>query len=215
MIIAIDGPSASGKSTTAKGVSDQLNILHLDTGAMYRAITWACIDEDIDLTENSRFSMFIENLEIGFNPNNCVTLNGMALSDEIRKNKISSKVSEVSAIALVREKMVVQQRKIAKKSDCVIEGRDIGTVVFPDADYKFFLDAKPEIRSKRRMKDLKKIGEETTFEVLVQEIKMRDYVDSSRKNSPLSKAKDAFLIETDKITLNEQIEKIISLIKNK
>jgi len=215
MIIAIDGPSASGKSTTAKGVSDQLNILHLDTGAMYRAITWACIDEDIDLTENSRFSMFIENLEIGFNLNNCVTLNGMALSDEIRKNKISSKVSEVSAIALVREKMVVQQRKIAKKSDCVIEGRDIGTVVFPDADYKFFLDAKPEIRAMRRMKDLKKIGEETTFEVLVQEIKMRDYVDSSRKNSPLSKAKDAFLIETDKITLNEQIEKIISLIKNK
>jgi len=111
--------------------------------------------------------------------------------------------------------MVVQQRKIAKKSDCVIEGRDIGTVVFPDADYKFFLDAKPEIRAMRRMKDLKKIGEETTFEVLVQEIKMRDYVDSSRKNSPLSKAKDAFLIETDKITLNEQIEKIISLIKNK
>jgi len=215
MIIAIDGPSASGKSTTAKAVSDQLDILHLDTGAMYRAITWACIDEDVDLTENSGFSMFIENLEIGFNPNNCVTLNGMVLSDEIRKNKISSKVSEVSAIALVREKMVVQQRKIAKKSDCVIEGRDIGTVVFPDADYKFFLDAKPEIRAMRRMKDLKKIGEETTFEVLVQEIKMRDYIDSSRKNSPLSKAKDAFLIETDKITLNEQIEKIISLIKNK
>lgn len=215
MIIAIDGPSASGKSTTAKGVAEELDILHLDTGAMYRAITWACINSNIELVKSLQLSAFIETLSISFDTQNNIRLNGRDISKEIRKTEITSKVSIISAISYVREKMVNKQRLIAKNLDCVIEGRDIGTVVFPNADYKFFLDAKPEIRAKRRMLDLMLIGENKSFEDLVEEIKMRDYLDSNREISPLIKAKDAIIIDTTNLTMDEQIKKITSLMIHK
>jgi cytidylate kinase len=215
MIIAIDGPSASGKSTTAKGVAEELDILHLDTGAMYRAVTWACINSNIELVKSLQLSAFIETLSISFDTQNNIRLNGRDISKEIRKTEITSKVSIISAISYVREKMVNKQRLIAKNLDCVMEGRDIGTVVFPNADYKFFLDAKPEIRAKRRMLDLMLIGENKSFEDLVEEIKMRDYLDSNREISPLIKAKDAIIIDTTNLTMDEQIKKITSLIKHK
>ena len=215
MIIAIDGPSASGKSTTAKGVAEELDILHLDTGAMYRAITWACINSNIELVKSLQLSAFIETLSISFDTQNNIRLNGRDISKEIRKTEITSKVSIISAISYVREKMVNKQRLIAKNLDCVMEGRDIGTVVFPNADYKFFLDAKPEIRAKRRMLDLMLIGENKSFEDLVEEIKMRDYLDSNREISPLIKAKDAIIIDTTNLTMDEQIKKITSLMIHK
>ena len=215
MIIAIDGPSASGKSTTAKGVAEELDILHLDTGAMYRAITWACINSNIELVKSLQLSSFIETLSISFDTQNNIRLNGRDISKEIRKTEITSKVSIISAISYVREKMVNKQRLIAKNLDCVMEGRDIGTVVFPNADYKFFLDAKPEIRAKRRMLDLMLIGENKSFEDLVEEIKMRDYLDSNREISPLIKAKDAIIIDTTNLTMDEQIKKITSLMIHK
>jgi cytidylate kinase len=215
MIIAIDGPSASGKSTTAKGVAEELDILHLDTGAMYRAVTWACINSNIELVKSLQLSAFIETLSISFDTQNNIRLNGRDISKEIRKTEITSKVSTISAISYVREKMVNKQRQIAKNLDCVIEGRDIGTVVFPNADYKFFLDAKPEIRAKRRMLDLVLIGEKKSFEDLVEEIKMRDYLDSNREISPLIKAKDAIIIDTTNLTMDEQIKKITSLMIHK
>jgi len=215
MIIAIDGPSASGKSTTAKGVAEELDILHLNTGAMYRAVTWACINSNIELVKSLQLSAFIETLSISFDTQNNIRLNGRDISKEIRKTEITSKVSIISAISYVREKMVNKQRLIAKNLDCVMEGRDIGTVVFPNADYKFFLDAKPEIRAKRRMLDLMLIGENKSFEDLVEEIKMRDYLDSNREISPLIKAKDAIIIDTTNLTMDEQIKKITSLIKHK
>jgi len=215
MIIAIDGPSASGKSTTAKGVAEELDILHLDTGAMYRAITWACINSNIELVKSLQLSSFIETLSISFDTQNNIRLNGRDISKEIRRTEITSKVSIISAISYVREKMVNKQRLIAKNLDCVIEGRDIGTVVFPNADYKFFLDAKPEIRAKRRMLDLMLIGENKSFEDLVEEIKMRDYLDSNREISPLIKAKDAIIIDTTNLTMDEQIKKITSLMIHK
>lgn len=205
MIIAIDGPSASGKSTTAKGVAEELDILHLNTGAMYRAVTWACINSNIELVKSLQLSAFIETLSISFDTQNKIRLNGRDISKEIRKTEITSKVSIISAISYVREKMVNKQRLIAKNLDCVMEGRDIGTVVFPNADYKFFLDAKPEIRAKRRMLDLMLIGENKSFEDLVEEIKMRDYLDSNREISPLIKAKDAIIIDTTNLTMDEQI----------
>lgn len=215
MIIAIDGPSASGKSTTAKGVAEELDILHLNTGAMYRAVTWACINSNIKLVKSLQLSAFIDTLSISFDTQNNIRLNGRDISKEIRKTEITSKVSIISAISYVREKMVNKQRLIAKNLDCVMEGRDIGTVVFPNADYKFFLDAKPEIRAKRRMLDLMLIGENKSFEDLVEEIKMRDYLDSNREISPLIKAKDAIIIDTTNLTMDEQIKKITSLMIHK
>jgi cytidylate kinase len=215
MIIAIDGPSASGKSTTAKGVAEELDILHLNTGAMYRAVTWACINSNIKLVKSLQLSAFIDTLSISFDTQNKIRLNGRDISKEIRKTEITSKVSIISAISYVREKMVNKQRLIAKNLDCVMEGRDIGTVVFPNADYKFFLDAKPEIRAKRRMLDLMLIGEKKSFEDLVEEIKMRDYLDSNREISPLIKAKDAIIIDTTNLTMDEQIKKITSLMIHK
>ena len=139
MIIAIDGPSASGKSTTARGVAERLGITHLDTGAMYRAVTLGIIENGIDLDDHERICKFLEELEINFDSLNDIWANGHNVTGKIRTTEVSSNVSAVSAISQVREKMVAIQRLIADGFDCVLEGRDIGTVVFPNADFKFFL----------------------------------------------------------------------------
>ena len=212
MIIAIDGPSASGKSTTAKGVAEKLGITHLDTGAMYRTVTWGLKKAAIHLSDDEKVRDFLKNLEIYFDASNHIWLNGEDVSVEIRTGDISSRVSAVSAIPEVREKMVKIQRQIAGKKDCVLEGRDIGTVVFPDAEYKFFLVADTEIRAKRRLLDLERIGESSTLSELIDDIERRDAVDSSRDHSPLLQAEDAIPIDTSHLTINEQINKIVNLI---
>jgi len=155
---------------------------------------------------------FLKNLEIYFDASNHIWLNGEDVSVEIRTGDISSRVSAVSAIPEVREKMVKIQRQIAGKKDCVLEGRDIGTVVFPDAEYKFFLVADTEIRAKRRLLDLERIGETSTLAELMDDIERRDAVDSSREHSPLLQAEDAIPIDTSHLTINEQINKIVNLI---
>ncbi len=212
MIIAIDGPSASGKSTTAKGVAEKLGITHLDTGAMYRTVTWGLKKAAIHPSDDEKVRDFLKNLEIYFDASNHIWLNGEDVSVEIRTGDISSRVSAVSAIPEVREKMVKIQRQIAGKKDCVLEGRDIGTVVFPDAEYKFFLVADAEIRAKRRLLDLERIGETNTLAELMDDIERRDAVDSSREHSPLLQAEDAIPIDTSHLTINEQINKIVNLI---
>ena len=212
MIIAIDGPSASGKSTTAKGVAKKLGITHLDTGAMYRTVTWGLKKEAIHPSDDKKVRDFLKDLEIYFDASNHIWLNGEDVSIEIRTGDISSRVSAVSAIPEVREKMVKIQRQIAGKKDCVLEGRDIGTVVFPDAEYKFFLVAETEIRAKRRLLDLERIGESSTLAELIDDIERRDAIDSSRNHSPLLKAEDAIPIDTSHLTINEQINKIVNLI---
>ena len=212
MIIAIDGPSASGKSTTAKGVAEKLGITHLDTGAMYRTVTWGLKKAAIHPSDDEKVRDFLKNLEIYFDASNHIWLNGEDVSVEIRTGDISSRVSAVSAIPEVREKMVKIQRQIAGKKDCVLEGRDIGTVVFPDAEYKFFLVADAEIRAKRRLLDLERIGETSTLAELMDDIERRDAVDSSREHSPLLQAEDAIPIDTSHLTINEQINKIVNLI---
>ena len=212
MIIAIDGPSASGKSTTAKGVAERLGITHLDTGAMYRAVTLGIIEHGIDLNDHERICKFLEELEINFDSLNDIWANGHNVTVKIRTTEVSSNVSAVSAISQVREKMVAIQRAIAEGSDCVLEGRDIGTVVFPNADYKFFLVADLEIRAKRRLVELEKIGEFSSLSELMSDIQNRDRLDSSRKISPLVQAEDAITIDTGTLTINEQIEKIVEII---
>ena len=214
MIIAIDGPSASGKSTTAKGVAERLGITHLDTGAMYRATTYGIIESGIDLNDIQSIHEFLKNMALQFDSSNQVWINGENVSKKIRTNKISSSVSAVSAVPAVRSKMVEIQRSIAKGKDCVLEGRDIGTVVFPDADFKFFLIADILVRAKRRLNDLEKIGEESTLNDLISDIEKRDLIDSSRDVSPLVQAKDAIAINTSYLTINEQVEKIVQIINN-
>jgi len=212
MIIAIDGPSASGKSTTAKGVAEKLGITHLDTGAMYRTVTWGLKKAAIHPSNDKKVQDFLKDLEIFFDASNHIWLNGEDVSVEIRTGDISSRVSAVSAIPEVRERMVKIQRQIAGKKDCVLEGRDIGTVVFPDAEYKFFLVADTEIRAKRRLLDLERMGESSTLAELIDDIERRDAIDSSRDHSPLLQAEDAIPIDTSHLTINEQINKIVNLI---
>jgi cytidylate kinase len=215
MIIAIDGPSASGKSTTAKGVAKKLGILHLDTGAMYRAVTLEYLRSLKISFDSPKFIDLVKNTEINFNSENKITLNGFCVEKDIRKLNVTSKVSEVSAIAIVREKMVEKQREIARNIDCVIEGRDIGSVVFPNADFKIYLDAKAEIRAARRMKELKNQDESVSLDDLVAQIKRRDFLDANRKISPLIRTKDAIVVDTSYLDVDEQIVKIVNIINNK
>ena len=217
MIIAIDGPAGSGKSTTAKKVAAQLNLMHLDTGAMYRAVALYILDQDIagfNLDNYIQITQILDEIEIEFsNETNNIFLNGKNVSVEIRENRVSEFVSEVSAISLVRERMVLLQREIATGNDVVLEGRDIGTRVFPNADVKFFLNADVNERGQRRFKELMERGEEITLESVIREIELRDLKDSSREHSPLEKAKDAIEIDTTKLSIDAQVNEIVSIIE--
>ena len=213
MIIAIDGPSASGKSTSARLLAQHLNITHLDTGAMYRVVTWGLKKENIDINDISQISSFLEKINFSYKNANEIFLNGELVSTDIRKKDITSSVSAVSALNEVRTFLVDIQRKIGKEMDCVIEGRDIGSVVFPKADFKFFLTADIDIRSIRRKNELKKIGEDLSIDEIKASIQKRDLMDSSRDLSPLKRSEDSIEIDSSDITIDEQIEKMIKIIK--
>ena len=214
MIIAIDGPSGSGKSTTARGVAKALGFTYLDTGAMYRALTFGLIRAKIDINDTKEVCKYLEELNITFDSSNHIIFNGIDVSSEIRKKEVTSKVSKVSSIQEVRKKMVYMQRKISNNTNCVVEGRDIGTVVFPEADYKFFLTADKMVRAKRRMLEFENIGEEIEFNEVLAGIEKRDRQDSSRIHSPLKKAKDAVNIDSSYLTIDKQIELIVDEVKN-
>jgi len=216
MIIAIDGPAASGKSTTSRGVATRMGITYLDTGAMYRAITLGLMEHGVSFKDLSAITEFLDTVNIYFedsNSGNNIFLNDKSVTNQIRSSTVTEKVSEVSAINVVRDSMVQIQREIADNIDCVLEGRDIGTVVFPNADFKFFLVAGLKIRALRRQKDLNKIGEKKTIDEIKTDIRLRDELDTNRDNSPLLKAKDAIEIDTGLLTIGEQIDKIVSIIK--
>ena len=213
MIIAIDGPSASGKSTTAKAVSKRLGFIHLDTGAMYRAVTLGISEAKIEPNNHNKVKLYLKSLKIEFDQNDQIMLNGKNVTDSIRTVKISSNVSKVSAILEVREKMVQVQRNIAGDNNCVLEGRDIGTVVFPNADFKFFLIADITIRAKRRFEDLQESNELLTLNELIESIRKRDELDSKRDLSPLRQAKDAIVIDTSFLTIDQQVNKIVEIVK--
>ena len=212
MIIAIDGPAASGKSTTARGVAHRLGIMYLNTGAMYRALTLGIMESGIDVENINAVRCFISSTVVEFDKNNQILLNGENVSAKVQSSSISDKVSAVSAVPEIRKTMVQVQRKIAGEKDCVLEGRDIGTVVFPRADFKFFLVADVAIRAARRMKDLQALGESCSLDELIKVILKRDKLDSTRANSPLVQADDAISIDTSDLTIDETIETIISKI---
>ena len=217
MIVAIDGPAATGKSTSAKKVSQELGFTHLDTGAMYRCVTLSVLRNQITLDNENALSQLFKELDIRLEKLDdelIVYLNGEDVSDEIRKAEVTSYVSTVSALSQVRNALVRIQRNIAKNQDCVVEGRDIGTIVFPDAEFKFFLIADDFVRARRRQLDLIAIGEEKSIAVLVEEIRQRDFLDSERSNSPLRKADDAIEIDTSKMTFNEQVAFMVNKVKN-
>jgi len=217
MIVAIDGPAATGKSTSAKKVSRELGFTHLDTGAMYRCVTLSVLRDQITLDNENALSQLLNELDIRLEKLDdelVVYLNGEDVSDEIRKAEVTSYVSTVSALSQVRNALVRIQRNIAKNQDCVVEGRDIGTIVFPDAEFKFFLVADDFVRARRRQLDLIAIGEEKSIAVLVEEIRQRDFLDSERSNSPLRKADDAIEIDTSKMTFDEQVAFMVNKVKN-
>ena len=211
MIIAIDGPSGSGKSTTAKIVAEKLGFVYLDTGAMYRALTLGVIQEKISIEDKKRIIEEVKNINIQF-VNGKIFLNGEDVTRRIRENDVTENVSEVSAISEVRKLMVKLQREIANEKDSVVDGRDIGTVVFPKADYKFFIDADLEERAKRRMKDLSD-EDNLTNDNVKERLKTRDEYDSTRKDSSLKKAEDSIVIDTTNMTIEEQTNEIINRIK--
>tara|TARA_B100000700_G_scaffold331757_1_gene468054 strand:+ start:12768 stop:13436 length:669 start_codon:yes stop_codon:yes gene_type:complete len=214
LIVAIDGLAGSGKSTTARNVALELGFLYLDTGAMYRAVTMAVLLDSIDLKDEEAIKDCVASIEIDFDRTGSrVYLNKKDISREIRGQMITANVSAVSALPKVREKMVDLQRKIAGKRDSVVEGRDIGTVVFPDADIKFFMTAEINERAKRRRKDLLKLNIKKKLKEVVEDLDLRDQLDSTRDLAPLMKADDAIEVNTTIMTINQQIDLIVSHIK--
>ena len=218
MIIAIDGPAASGKSTAAIGVAKRLGITYLDTGAMYRAVTFGLIEHNIEFENSNIIENFLERIDIKFSESSSgilLKLNGRDITREIRSEIVTKNASEVSALKSVRKSMVLIQRKMAEVGDCVLEGRDIGTVVFPNADFKFFLIADEKSRAERRLEDLKAIGEQSSVEKVMSDLMNRDHKDSTRMHSPLKKSEDAIIIDTSDLGINEVIDKIVNIVNNK
>lgn len=219
IIIAIDGHSSTGKSTTAKVVAQKLHYVYVDTGAMYRAVTLYAIENNlIENGEVNTKSLLkqLENIRLSFVYNDSlgyaeIYLNHRNVENEIRSLTVSQSVSKIAQLPEVRQKLVSLQQHMGKEKGIVMDGRDIGTVVFPDAELKIFMTASAEIRAKRRFDELQAKGENVTFDEVLENVKNRDFIDSTRKESPLKKADDAIVIDNSKLTVDQQIQKIITL----
>ncbi|WP_044173418.1 (d)CMP kinase [Flectobacillus major] len=216
IIIALDGYSSCGKSTTAKRVAAKLGYAFIDTGAMYRAVSLYFHEHHITLTNPKEVEKALSEIHITFHFNeqrgaSDVYLNGLNVEEEIRKMYISQMVSEVSAITVVRKAMVAQQQKMAKNRGVVMDGRDIGTKVFPDAEVKVFMTADPVIRAERRQLELLQKGEMVDLNEILENLKKRDIIDSTREEGPLVQAEDAVLMDTSFMTLEEQVAFVVQL----
>ncbi|WP_234733138.1 (d)CMP kinase [Tellurirhabdus bombi] len=216
IIIAIDGYSSCGKSTTAKQVASRLGYTYIDTGAMYRAVTLYFLQNHTPLTNPKAIQQTLEKIHITFNFNaktgrNETCLNGLNVEEEIRKLYIANAVSEVSAIPEVRWALVAQQQQLGRKRGAVMDGRDIGTKVFPDAELKVFMTADSFIRAQRRQIELLEKGEMVGLDEITENIKKRDHIDTTRSESPLRRAEDAKLLDTSFMTIDEQVEWVVQL----
>ncbi|MEO6589901.1 MAG: (d)CMP kinase [Pyrinomonadaceae bacterium] len=218
MIIAIDGPSGAGKSTLGKMIAKKLNLLYLDTGAMYRAVGLAVFESGKDFYDAETVIKIARESKIDLvgEPENLqILLDGRDVSAEIRTNEVGQMASIVSTVSEVRKLLVERQRELGKLgSGCVLDGRDIGTVVFPNADIKFFLTAKPEARARRRYEEDKARGRVTTYEETLTEINQRDERDVSREDSPLAIAEDAIVIDTSELNLTEVYERMLEIVNS-
>jgi len=214
IIVAIDGPSGTGKSTTARILAEKLNFLYIDSGAMYRAITLELLTKDVKPNDLKKIVELTKNAQISFEGDEFF-LNGNNVTGQIRTLEVTNKVSNVSAIKEIRKILVEKQRAFAKDNNVVMDGRDIGTVVFPEAKFKFFLVCDLKVRAARRRQDFMDSGYKIPVDKIMIELKKRDEIDSSRKESPLRKAKDSIEVNTTNMIIEEQVNflyrKIIGL----
>jgi len=210
--VAVDGPAGAGKSTVAKKVAEVLNIEYIDTGAMYRALTYKVLKEGIDPLDSKEVIRLLGSTKIDFNQRS-IYLDNVNVDSEIRLNRVSQNVSYIAAIEKVREEMVMIQQNMAKEKSIIMDGRDIGTVVLPDAEFKFFITASSKERAKRRYEELLRRGEvNISLEEIQSDIEARDNIDSNRKVGPLKQAPDAHLIDTTNKTVDECVKIMVSTI---
>lgn len=216
--IAIDGPAGAGKSTVAQRVADKLHYLYIDTGAMYRAATWIALEKKANLDNADEVMALVEKERIDLKPPDTssrgrvrVFINDTDVTMIVRSRIVTRFVSQVSAIAGIRKIMVARQQQMADRGRVVMDGRDIGTVVLPRAAVKVFLTASPEVRAERRQKDLKEMGQIADLSTLLEEIKARDHFDSTRETSPLRRAEDAIEINTDDMSIDDVVDRILEL----
>lgn len=220
IVVAIDGHSSCGKSTTAKLVAGELRYAYIDTGAMYRAVTLYFLEHNTNPADPAAVGRALQDIEITFrrneqNQRNEAYLNGQNVENEIRKMYISDKVSEVSAIAAVRRAMVSQQQMMGQRRGVVMDGRDIGTTVFPDAEVKVFMTADVYTRARRRQQELQEKNQEVPFDEIVENLRKRDMIDSTRQESPLMRADDAILLDTSHLTIDEQVEFVLNQVASR
>lgn len=217
LVVAIDGYSSCGKSTLAKALAKKLGFIYIDSGAMYRAVTLYFIRNHVNTKDTEAVKDALQHIELNFHSRDYqshITLNGEEVSEEVRQMPVSENVSEVSAIKLVRQEMVKQQQRMGKSKNIVMDGRDIGTKVFEDAQVKLFMTADPKIRAERRFKEMQSKGDvTTTLEEVFENLAHRDYADTTRTESPLTRADDAIILDNTNITEDEQLQFALSKVQ--
>ena len=215
MVIAIDGPSGSGKTSTAKLLAQKLNFYYCDSGSLYRAVTYYLLDRKVDLDNSLQIVNELNKLNIEYDvTTNTIRLNDINVTDYLRTDEVTKNVSKISSIKLIRDFLITNQRELGEYNDIIVDGRDIGTTVFPSADYKFYLDADIEARAKRRFDEININDNKYNYDNILDMMQKRDSYDQNRDCSPLRKAADAVSIDTTNLTLEEQVNKIISIINN-
>ena len=219
--IAIDGPAASGKSTVAKRLADDLGYLYFDTGVMYRAITWVALEQENSVDDEAKVTALAESVQIDVCPpsqedgRDCdVLADGEDITWQIRRPEVDANVSVVAAYPGVRDALTAQQRRIGRRGEVVMVGRDIGTVVLPDADLKVYLDASVEERARRRYDELIARGDQISFETVLSAMKRRDEIDSNRDVAPLRAASDAVVIDTDDLAIDQVVANVVALVQS-
>lgn len=212
-IVAIDGPAGSGKGTVTKLIGKKLGLVCIDTGATFRCVALKMIEQNIKIDEEVRISEILENINIKMEENGKIFLDNKDVTDRIRENDVNKIVSKVSNLKIVRDKLLDIQRNIAKGKNVIMEGRDIGTVVFPNANVKIYLDASPEERTRRRLKQEQEKGIKSSYQEVLDNILDRDKRDMNRKIAPLKKAEDAIYVDSSNITIEEVVNKIVEIIQ--
>ena len=218
MIVAVDGPAGSGKGTVTKRIEKELGFLNLDTGATYRCVALQVLKENVSMEDEEKIIKIANEIDIEIDntgDKDIIFLNGVDVSKDIRTKEVTAIVSQVSSIIPVREKMVEVQRKLANGKNVIVEGRDIGTVVFPNADIKIYLDASEEIRAKRRYEENVKNGVDTSYTEVLENVRLRDYNDMHKKVGALKKADDAIVIDSTDLTIDEVVNKIKNIINER
>ena len=210
--IAIDGPAAAGKSTIAKIVAQKLNYVYIDTGAMYRAITWAAIHHQVNLDDEQAVMALLAKTNIHLTSDGKVLVNQMDITERIREADVTAHVSKVAAYGSIREELKNRQVELANSENIIMDGRDIGTNVLPNADFKFFMIADARVRAERRYRENIERGIQTNVEELEVEIKKRDEMDANREHAPLKQAKDAIFVDTSALSIHEVVDKMVGFV---